>query len=147
MAINHVTILGRMAGAAEIRTTNSGKMVTSFTVAVDNGKNQEPAWLDCIAWDQRAKFISDYFPKGRMIALEGRLQTRTWEDKQGNKRKATEIIVNNVSFCGDKDNAQGTNNGTASNFGGNDKKPFDFSSNDMDFRELPDDGGSDDLPF
>lgn len=140
MAINNITILGRMVANAEVRSTNSGKMVTSFTVAVDNGKDQEPAWLDCIAWEQRAKFIAEYFPKGRMIALEGRLQTRTWTDKNGSKHKATEIIVNNVSFCGDKDSTQAANNGTTGGYGG---QTMNYVG--IDFAEV--DGGSDDLPF
>ena len=140
MAINNITILGRMVANAEVRSTNSGKMITSFTVAVDNGKGQEPAWLDCIAWEQRAKFIAEYFPKGRMIALEGRLQTRTWTDKNGSKHKATEIIVNNVSFCGDKDNTQAANNGTAGGYSG---QTMNYGG--IDFAEV--DGGSDVLPF
>ena len=140
MAINNITILGRMVANAEVRSTNSGKMITSFTVAVDNGKGQEPAWLDCIAWEQRAKFIAEYFPKGRMIALEGRLQTRTWTDKNGSKHKATEIIVNNVSFCGDKDNTQAANNGTAGDYSG---QTMNYGG--IDFAGV--DGGSDVLPF
>lgn len=134
MALNNVVILGRMSANAELRATNTGKGVTSFTVAVDNGKDQEPAWLDCVAWDKTAKMICDYFPKGKMIAIEGRLQTRTWEDKKGGKHKSTEIVVGRVSFCGDKDNAQSANNGAAANYGGNATSDFGFADYDG---ELP----------
>lgn len=146
MALNTVCIMGRLVADPELRQTQSGTPVASFTVAVDKGGKDDGAdFFDCIAWRGTAEHLCKWFKKGKMIALSGRLQTRMWEDKQGNKRKAVEIVANDISFCGDKDNTQGTNNGTASNFGGNDRKPFDFSSNDMGFRELPDDDGE--LPF
>lgn len=132
MALNNVVIMGRMVATPELRTTQSGTSVTSFAVAVDKGKDQGADFLDCVAWQQAAEMVCKWFPKGKMIAIEGRLQTRTWEDKNGSKHKATEIIVGRVSFCGDKDNGQNTNNGSAG-------VPVDFG-----FTPADDDGY---LPF
>lgn len=142
MALNKWIGMGRMVSNAERRSTATGKAVTSFTIAVDNGKDQEPAWIDCVAWDKTAEMVCNYFPKGKLIAIEGRVQTRNFEDKQGNKRKATEIVCDRVFFCGDKDNTQQADRGTAANFGGNAGAPVDFG--DFDFVEVDE---SERLPF
>ena len=101
MALNRVIILGRITNDLEVRQTPSGLAVLSFTVAVDAGKDKPAYFIDCVAWKNNAEFINTYFGKGRLIAIEGKLSTRTWEDKQGNKRKVTEVIVDSVSFTGE----------------------------------------------
>ena len=103
--LNHVIIMGRMTKEPELRTTNSGKPVASFSVAVErdmekDGK-READFLDCVAWGKTGEFVSRYFPKGKMICVEGRVQNRDWTDKQGNKRRSTEVLVSGVHFCGD----------------------------------------------
>ena len=101
--MNIVAIMGRLTADPELRTTSSGTSVTSFTVAVDREfKKDETDFLNVVAWRQTADFITRYFRKGKMIAIVGSIQTRQYEDKNGNKRTATEIIAKKASFCGDK---------------------------------------------
>ena len=101
--MNIVAIMGRLTADPELRTTQSGTSVTSFTVAVDREfKKDETDFLNVVAWRQTADFITRYFRKGKMIAIVGSIQTRVYEDKNGNKRTATEIIAEKASFCGDK---------------------------------------------
>ncbi len=110
--LNNVTIMGRLAAQPEVRTTTSGISVCSFTVACNrnfakSGEEAATDWIDCVAWRQNAEFISKYFNKGSMIVVVGSLQTRTYEDKNGNKRKATEVVVNQSYFGESKrDSAQ-----------------------------------------
>jgi len=100
--MNKVVILGRMAADPELRQTNSGTSVTSFTVAVDRpftkGTDRQADWLDVVAWRNTAEFICKYFQKGKPIIVEGYLQTRTYEDKNGSKHKVVEIQAENVEF-------------------------------------------------
>ena len=107
MALNKVIILGRITNDLEVRQTQSGLAVLSFTVAIDNGKDRPAFFIDCVAWKSNAEFINTYFGRGRMIAVEGKLSTRTWEDKQGNKRKAVEVIVDSASFTGERSQTNG----------------------------------------
>lgn len=107
MALNKVIILGRITNDLEVRQTQSGLAVLSFTVALDNGKDKPAYFIDCVAWKNNAEFINTYFGRGRMIAVEGKLSTRTWEDKQGNKRKAVEVIVDSASFTGERSQTNG----------------------------------------
>lgn len=101
--INKVILMGRLTADPEARTTSTGKPVTSFTLACDrNQKDKQTDFLDIVAWNHTAEFICKYFRKGQMIAVAGSIQTRTWEDKNGNKRKAVEVLAEEVSFCGDK---------------------------------------------
>lgn len=105
--INNVTLLGRITHDLEVKNTQSGVCVLTFTVAVDRNytKQNEEKQVDfirCVAWKQRATFINQYFKKGNMIAIEGRLQTRTYDDKNGVKHYITEVIVTNVSFTGER---------------------------------------------
>ena len=105
--LNSIVIMGRLTATPELKTTNSGISVTSFTVAVDRrfqkqGEEKQTDFLNVVAWRQAADFVCKYFNKGDMIAVQGELQTRRYEDKDGNKRTATEIIADNVSFCGGK---------------------------------------------
>lgn len=116
MSLNRVIIMGRITRDLELKQTQNGISVLSFTVAVDRnyqkqGEEKQSDFIDCVAWRQTAEFISRYFGKGRMIALEGEIQTRTYQDKDGNNRKATEIVVSQASFTGEpKDKTQNSNN-------------------------------------
>jgi len=101
MAINHFVGLGRLTADPVTTTTASGKTVASFTIAIDRRFGKETDFLNCIAWEKTGQFISDYFKKGSSIAIVGSVQTRSWE-KDGKKQYATEIIVCEASFAGDK---------------------------------------------
>lgn len=117
MGLNKSIIMGRLTADPELRKTQNGKSVTSFTVAVDNGKDTAASFIDCVAWDAVADFLAKYWHKGKMIAVEGRLQTRTYEDKNGSKHKPTEIIAERVFFCGDKDGIEGGDRGVQTAYG------------------------------
>jgi single-strand DNA-binding protein len=110
--INNVVLMGRLTADPELRKTGSDISVLSFTIAVDKSyskeNKQEADFIDCVAWRGTAEFVSKYFKKGSMIALVGSMQTRSYEDKDGQKRKKTEILVESTSFCGGK-NESGTN--------------------------------------
>ena len=109
MALNHVSIMGRVCADIELRYTQSQKPVAAFTVAVDrdfsnqNGE-RETDFFDVVAWNNTAVFAEKYFRKGSMMVVSGRLQTRTYTDKNGNNRKATEIIATNIYFGESKKN-------------------------------------------
>lgn len=105
--LNHVSIMGRLARDPELRTTTSGKSVVSFTIATDrnrkdaNGQNQTD-WIRMTAWEKTAEFICKYFQKGSMIAIDGRLQSKTYQDKNGTNRTDMEVVVEEVNFVGAK---------------------------------------------
>ena len=113
MALNHITIMGRIGTDIELRKTGSGFSVASFTVACDrdfkNGGEKETDWIECVAWRQTGEFIQKHFAKGRMIVVSGRLQIRSWNDKDGNKRKTAEIVVDNAYFGDSKTNVPAQN--------------------------------------
>jgi len=117
--LNHITIMGRLTRDPELRRTGSGIAVTSFTLAVDRdfGKNEngerETDFIDCVAWRQTGEFVSKYFTKGRMAVVSGRLQIRSWTDKDGNKRRTAEVVADNVYFGDSKRDGEG------GSFGGN----------------------------
>ena len=101
--LNHITIMGRMTRDPEFRRTGSGVAVASFTVAVDRdfgGQDgqKETDFIDCVAWRNTGEFVSKYFTKGRMIVVSGRLQIRSWTDKDGNKRRTAEVVADNCYF-------------------------------------------------
>lgn len=101
--LNKVIVMGRLVRDPELRRTNSGTAVASFTIACDrdfksDGGEREADFIECVAWRNTAEFVSKYFTKGRMAVVSGRLQTRNWTDKEGNKRKATEIVAESVYF-------------------------------------------------
>ena len=105
--LNIAAIMGRLTADPELRKTPSGVSVTTFTLAVDRsyvkqGEERQADFIDVVAWRGTAEFVCKYFSKGRMMAVDGSIQTRSYEDKNGNKRKAVEIVANNVSFAGDK---------------------------------------------
>ena len=145
--INMVALMGRLTFEPELRTTPSGVSVLRFQVACDrnyqrSGQDRQTDFIDCVAWRQTAEFISRYFHKGSMIAVEGSIQTSSYTDKSGNPRKQVEVVANNVSFCGSK-NETGT--GSAVSGGFNEPAPSYASADNSDFEEIVDD--DDDLPF
>ena len=105
--INVVAIMGRLTYDPELRTTPTGVSVVRFQVAVDRnfqraGEERKADFIDVTAWRQTAEFVSKYFRKGSMIAVEGSIQTDNFTDKDGNKRKSVQVVASNVSFCGSK---------------------------------------------
>lgn len=101
--INTVALMGRLTADPELKHTPNGYAVVSFCIAVNRRfKDQQADFINCVAWRQTAEFICKYFGKGQMIALEGSIQTRNYTDQDGNKRNATEVLVENVSFCESK---------------------------------------------
>ena len=102
--LNHITIMGRLTRDPELRRTGSGIAVASFTLAVDrdfapkDGGERETDFIDCVAWRQTGEVVSKYFAKGRMAVVSGRLEVRPWTDKDGNKRRATEVHVSHIYF-------------------------------------------------
>lgn len=122
MALNKAIIMGRITHDLEVRQTPSGTAVLQFTVAVDrnyskDGGEKQTDFISCVAWRQTAEFIGRYFSKGRMIAVDGRLQSRTYEDKNGTKHYITELIVENANFTGEPKQG-GNNNSFNQNNGG-----------------------------
>ncbi len=104
--LNRAILMGRLTADPELRTTSGGVSVTSFTVAVNRNYNREQTdFIDVVAWRQTAEFVSKYFRKGQMIAVEGAIQTRSYEDKNGNKRKAVEIVADQVHFTESKNSS------------------------------------------
>lgn len=105
MGLNVVVLMGRMVADPELKRTQSGVSVSSFRVAVDRSFSKEERkadFIDVVAWKGTAEFVCKYFHKGSMIALAGSLQTRNYEDKNGNRRTAYEVVVEKADFCGDK---------------------------------------------
>ena len=102
--LNHITIMGRLTSNPELRRTGSGVAVTSFTLAVDrdfapkDGGERETDFIDVVCWRSTAEFVEKYFHKGSMAIASGRLQIRSWTDKDGNKRRSAEVHADNVYF-------------------------------------------------
>lgn len=98
--INKVILMGRLTRDPELRNTNSGKDVCNFTVAIDDGygENKNTSFINCVAWNKTAEFVSNYFSKGKMIIVIGRIQSRSWDGQDGKKNYTTEVVVNEVSF-------------------------------------------------
>ena len=120
--LNHIEIMGRLTRDPEIRYTQSQTPVTSFTLAVDRDipnkatGDRETDFIDCVAWRSTAEFVSKYFQKGSMAVVTGRLQIRDWTDRDGNKRRSAEIMVDNIYFGDSKRRDDSTGTGT---YGGN----------------------------
>lgn len=133
--LNSIIIMGRITAQPELRTTQSGTSVTSFTVAVDRAYSKDGEkqtdFIPVVAWRGTADFVTKFFNRGSMIAVQGSLQTRNYEDKQGNKRTAYEVLADQVSFCGSKAESSGQAYST---------------QNNADFENIPDDT-DDMLPF
>ena len=124
--LNHIVIMGRLTRDPELRRTGSGVAVTSFSLAVDrdfapkDGGERETDFIDCVAWRQTGEFVSKYFAKGRMAVVSGRLQIRSWTDKDGNKRRTAEVVADNVYFGDSKrDNDGGNSTYGGNSYGGN----------------------------
>lgn len=105
--LNCVTLIGRLCTDVEQRTTTSGKSVANFRIAVDRsfvkqGEQRQADFITIVAFGSTSDFVSRYFSKGSMIAIQGRIQTRNYEDNNGNKRTAFEVVATEVSFCGSK---------------------------------------------
>ena len=124
--LNHIVLMGRLTRDPELRRTGSGVAVASFTLAVDRdyaaqGAEKETDFVDIVAWRSTAEFVSKYFTKGRMAVVEGRLQIRAWQDKEGNNRRSAEVVADNVYFGDSRRDSDGSSGGNYANnsYGGN----------------------------
>ena len=130
--LNEIILQGRVTDAPELKTTNNGKYVTSFSLAVERdfstGEEKETDFINIVAWNKTAEFVSKFFTKGKQMLVKGSLQVRKYQTQNGENRYATEVIADNVYFCGDKEKVSQ-----------NEK-----SDNTSEFTDLV---GSDDLPF
>ena len=145
--LNCVTLMGRLVADPELRTTTTGKSVATFTIAVDRsfvrqGEQRQADFIRIVAWESSANFVSRYFSKGSMIAVQGRIQTRTYEDANGAKRSAFEVIANEISFCGSK--TEGGTSAAPAAQGAPTAAPSYQTATANDFEEITDD---EDLPF
>lgn len=133
---NLVVLTGRLTADPELKTTPNGISVTSFSIAVNRnykaGEEQQTDFINIVAWRQNAEFITKYFQKGSLIGIEGAIQTRNYQDKNGNNRTAFEVVVKNAQFVESKKNDGNTTDAPA------------YSGDTNDFEETNDDG---DLPF
>lgn len=146
--LNCAVIMGRLVADPELRTTPNGISVTSFCVAVDRsfvkaGEERKADFINVVAWRQTADFVTRYFHKGSMIAVQGPIQTRSYEDKNGNKRTAVEIVADNVSFCGSKSVQGGGNRYEAQQ----PAAPSYQSGDSGSFSVLPSNDDNDGMPF
>ena len=109
--LNVVALMGRLTADPELRTTPAGVSVTSFTIAVDRsfvkqGEERQADFINCVAWRGTADFVAKYFQKGSLIAVDGSIQTRRYQDKDGHNRTAFEVVVDNAHFAGSKEKAE-----------------------------------------
>lgn len=103
--LNKAILNGRLTKAPELKQTNSGKNVCSFTIAVDRSRDREKTdFIPIVAWNKTAEFVNQWFGKGDLITIVGHIEVRSYEDKDGNKRTATEILAEEVLFGGSKKN-------------------------------------------
>ncbi len=138
--LNVTAIMGRLSRDPELRQTTTGKNVASFTIACSRGRKDANGkdladWIPVVAWEHTAEFVCKYFEKGSLIAIDGRLQSRSYQDRDGNNRTAIEIVANNVNFAGSKSTGGGSNSVPA---GGSRNEPT------VQYDEIEDEG---DLPF
>ena len=138
--LNAIAIMGRLSRGPELRQTTTGKNVASFTIACSRGRKDANGkdlvdWIPVVAWEHTAEFVCKYFEKGSLIAIDGRLQSRTYKDRDGNNRTAIEIVANNANFAGSKSTGGGSNSVPA---GGSRNEPT------VQYDEIEDEG---DLPF
>ncbi len=156
--LNVAAIMGRLTADPELRTTGSGISVCSFTLAVDRsfvrqGEERQADFINVVAWRSTAEFICKYFTKGQMMAVTGSIQTRNYEDRQGNRRTAVEIVASDVSFTGSRrESGGGSSENTGSSYHSapasrpaiSEPAPAYSSGSNEDFEEIL---GDDDLPF
>ena len=145
--INNVILMGRITHDLEIKQTQNGVAVIQFTLAVERrykgaDGTHETDFINCVAWRQQAEFIGKYFRKGRMIAIEGNLRTRTYDDKNGTKHYVTEVYVDNVSFTGEKADSGYQQNDYGNGYQQNSRNNYNNTPSD-DFDIISDDG----VPF
>ena len=147
--LNCVTLMGRLVADPELKTTTSGKSVANFRIAVDRsyskpGEEKQADFITIVCWEGTANFVSRYFSKGSMIALQGSIQTRNYEDSNGNKRTAFEVLAREASFCGGKNENSSTDKSTGNNTSTDTSTvPYGYSQMPMDdFEEI----GEDDFP-
>ena len=118
--LNKVILAGRLTSDVELKTTQSGVSVTTFSIAVNRKYSQEGEqqadFINCTAWRSTAEFIAKYFSKGSSICIVGSIQTRSWEDNNGNKRYATEVLADEAMFVDSKTESQGTGTAIPSNY-------------------------------
>ena len=138
--LNVIAIMGRLSRDPELRQTTTGKNVASFTIACSRGRKDANGkdlvdWIPVVAWEYTAEFVCKYFEKGSLIAIDGRLQSRTYKDRDGNNRTAIEIVANNANFAGSKRTDGGSNSVPT---GGSYNEPT------VQYDEIEDEG---DLPF
>lgn len=133
--LNHVALQGRLTRDPELRRTQNGVPVTSFSLAV-TGRKDDTVFVDCVAWRGTAETICQYLGKGRMIIVEGGLQSREWDDKDGNRRKSLEVNVSQFHFCDKKEE---------SSIRAEEPKRDTMSVDPSGFAEIDDQDG--DLPF
>lgn len=146
--LNVVVLTGRLTADPELKSTQSGVSVCSFCIAVErrykSGEDRVSDFINIVSWRSSAEFVSKYFKKGQMIAVEGSIQTRKYQDKDGNNRTAFEVLANNVQFAdfGKRENKQNAdidpNNDPLQNFSNN-------LSSQQDFSQIT--NSDDDLPF
>ncbi|MDF1494108.1 single-stranded DNA-binding protein [Caproiciproducens sp. CPB-2] len=150
--LNVAVLMGRLVADPELRHTPNDVSVTSFTIAVDRsyvkaGADRQADFIDIVAWRSTADFVCRYFHKGQLVAVQGSIQTRTYTDKDGNKRKAFEVVADNVHFAESKRDsagAQGSNYHSKTDVTAEQPVPAYTSGDTGDFEEMPLD---DDLPF
>lgn len=141
--LNKVFIMGRLARDPELRHTQSGTAVVSFALAVDRDFKDKATgeratdWVDVVAWRQTAEFVSRYFTKGRMAVVEGRLQVRDWTDNDGNKRRAVEVVADNVYFGDSKRDGGSDYGGGYGSYAGGYPAAGQFAELDDDDGEIP----------
>ncbi len=149
--LNRIILMGRLTRDPELRHTQSGIAVASFSLAVERDFNSKDSgekqtdFVDIVAWRNTAEFVSRYFSKGRMAIVEGRLQIRPWEDRDGNKRRSAEVVADNIYFGDSKRSEDGS-----SSTGGyapqtSERQTYTAPQTQSDFAEIDDDES--DLPF
>lgn len=121
--MNKILLVGRLAKDPELRYTQSGTAAASFTLAVNrrftnqNGE-READFINCVAWQKAAEFVANYFKKGQQMALEGRLQVRSYEGNDGQRRWVTEVVAEQIEFVWSKESGSNNSNSTGGNSGG-----------------------------
>lgn len=143
--INKAILMGRLTRDPELRHTGTGTPVCSFSIAIDNGygENRQTDFINCVAWNKTAEFVSNYFQKGRMIIVIGRISTRSWEGQDGKRNYTTEVVASEVSFGESKRNQDSSSGGFAPTSQAMPQMPQDLAEDD--FTPLLD--TDDDLPF
>lgn len=140
--LNHIVLMGRLTKDPELRSTQQGTSVASFTIAVERdftskeNREKQTDFIDIVAWRSTAEFVSRYFTKGQLIAVSGRLQIRDWTDRDGGKRRNAEVIADNVYFAEGRRNREGSSD--------YDKSNYNVPPIEQGFTALEDDG---ELPF